>query len=107
MTAFTVMPCKLDAGGAHEAELAGLRGAIVRPAGKSGHRSGDRRGQHDARLIRFLEIGHAGLHRQKAAFQVAVRKKFRDASVGDYAFDTSPLIDAFTISEDADAGDGP
>lgn len=35
------------------------------------------------------------------------RKKFRDASVGDYAFDTSPLIDAYTIPEDADAGDGP
>jgi hypothetical protein len=34
------------------------------------------------------------------------RKKFRDVSVGDYAFDTSPLIEAFMIPEDVDAGDG-
>ena len=33
---------ELDAGGAHEAELAGFGGAVMRPAGKAGDRAGDR-----------------------------------------------------------------
>lgn len=33
------------------------------------------------------------------------RKKFRDVSVGDYAFDASPLIDAFTMAEDIDGAE--
>ena len=51
-TALTVMPYlrELDAGGAHEAELAGLGGAVVGPAGKAGHRAGDRGGEDDAAL---------------------------------------------------------
>ena len=33
---------ELEAGGAHEAELAGFGRAIMRPAGKAGDRAGDR-----------------------------------------------------------------
>src|SRR6202167_1711972 len=61
---------ELDRRGAHEAELAGLAGPVVTPAGEPGDRPGDRRGEDDPAVARGREGGQARLHRQDAALQV-------------------------------------
>ena len=72
ITALTVMPLarQLDRGGAHEAELAGLAGAVVGPAGEPGDGAGDGRGQDDPAPPGGGQGRQARLHRQDAALQV-------------------------------------
>src|SRR5262245_58413417 len=63
---------QLDAGGAHEAELARLGRGIVGPAGIAGDRAGDRGGEDDAALAALLEIRYARLDGQEGALEVGV-----------------------------------
>src|SRR3954453_22412909 len=51
------------AGGAQEADLGRLRGAVVRPAGIARDRAGDGRGEHDATMAARLERVERGLDR--------------------------------------------
>ena len=62
---------ELDRGGAQEAELGGLAGAVVRPARVAGDRAGDRGGQDHAPAPARREGGQARLHREHRALEVA------------------------------------
>src|SRR5215471_19372725 len=61
---------ELDAGRAHEAELRGFAGSIMRPTGKAGDRPGDRRGQYDAATTRTFESWQGSLNRKMHPFHV-------------------------------------
>ena len=54
-------------GGAHETQLRGLAGRVVRPARIAGDGAGDRRGQDHATRLSLLQPGQTGLQRARRA----------------------------------------